>query len=261
MAAPVFDYIPIIQDTGKVFLRAIVVTGYSTKVGDESSLDGRLYCRITPGIGIYTVEVFEDSSFDVDGLLMSGEIESTGSWFNLDEQNTSGLTGRAILGEGSNEVSESVAIVTFATDSDIMSKAGEISAFPGYDSEYGLAYFHAQAMRILLTSFLPQAIPHLFIGKNLSAFLPLTSVLSLPDITKIRNPAALERVQADLVKELSATQREYLDEWAAMATGARGRIKEYLASIKEENPAPPIDPTTLPPNAGVLTNFSSFSRG
>jgi hypothetical protein len=257
---PVFDFIPILQDTGLAHIRVIVITGFSTRIGAESSPTGKLYGKITPFGGEFLLEVFTDHTFASDSLVMSGTAEATDEYFSLGEQNNSGLTGRAVIGAGALNVSQSVIIVTFAVDSSVNSDPTSISRFPGYDSEYGLATFHARAMRTILADYLPQAIPHLFVGKQISAFAPLQSALALPSIDLIRNPNVLERLQADEVKDLSASEREYLEEWGDLATAARARESAAIKAIIDSNPAPTIDTTTIPLNNGVLVDFSSFTR-
>lgn len=265
MSAPIFDFVPIIQDTGAVHFRVIVIAGLSTKHGATSSAMGQLFGRMFPDIpvaGQVTVEVFNDMGRAAPARVLYGVSVAFGEYFDLIGDNQSGITARAIVDNGNHVVSDSILIPTFATDVDVLKDANAAARFPGYDPVYGLAEFHATAMRVLLASHLPQAVPHLYAGRNVSAFVPLRTARELPDIRDIRNPGALRQAQADLVKALSAQEREHLEEWRDIANLARQRFQGDLVSIREANPAPEIpDVTTESPGVGVVTQVSSWRRG
>jgi hypothetical protein len=260
---PVFDYIPVIGDRNAAHLRVITVSGVSTKHDSTHTQAGRMFGRITPDfpeVGRFVLEVFNDFGRAALSRILYGEATEPGTPFSLIPDNGSGLTARAIIKDESRVVNDFVMVVSFATDSDVLDAAAA-ARMPGFDPAYGLAVFHAQAMRTILASHLPEAVPHLYVGKNVSAFVPLQSADQLPDITTIRNADTLRTVQADMVKALSAQRAEHLEEFAEMAALARERVSSNLASIRNANPAPLPNPTTLPPGEGVMVQVGSFSRG
>jgi len=262
---PVFDFIPIIQESGKVRLRVVVLSGVSTRHESPSTRDGKIFARITPNWPVqdqFTFEGFTDPARLPADRVLYGVALNAGEQFELVEDNSSGMSGKAIIDDGTREVVNPILIVSFATDEDVFGSYRFAQGMPGYDSSYGLAAYHARAMRQILTSILPEAVPQFYAGKTLSAFEPLASADELPELGLIRNPAALEKLQADLVKQLSAEEAENTEEFADMADKARQRVAAGLKSIALANPLPEdLPPENQPPGAGVVVQFGSWKRG
>ena len=257
MAIPVFDVVPIIQNRGGIRIGIVTVAGVSTKHDSGDTDNGRLYAdTVNAGGGAWRVDLFSDYLRSPGSLVARGTAAAIGQYFALAEQNGSGVTGRMRLDGTGNATFPAIIIVSFAVDADVYKSAGDAAAMPGYDEDYGLASFHAAAMRQILTSDLPSVAPDLFRGSTLSAFVPLDTAAELPDLQKVQSPESLRNAQADLVKALSTQESEHLDEWADVAAAARERYALALRTFGAAN-APKAADTKA---AATGIRFGSFTR-
>lgn len=236
---PVFEYIPIFGDTSKAELAVVSISGISTKHDDTHTDRGRLYGSITGG-GSYTLNIYSSVTRDSGSLVLSGTVGAVGQYFNLTAQNTSGMTARALIKSYTADDAGLIFIPTFAVDIDVMISASACATMPGYDATYGLAYFHAMAMREILTTSLPGVLPNLFGGKGLASFVPTSSGIELPDLTRLANIDQLRVAQSDLVKGLSARDQEHTAEFAAMMKAAFARFDATMKNIGMINKAEDI---------------------
>jgi hypothetical protein len=136
-----------------------------------------------------------------------------------------------------------VAFPSFSDDGDIDPDPGRLQFLPGYDtgelpgmvdpySARGLAVHHAAAMRQLVTTYLPAAIPHLFGGLGLAALVPMGRVPApFPDLRKLANVDQLREAQAQLALSLAAGRNRHLAEFRDMETAARERFRELMTEI------------------------------
>lgn len=255
---PAFDTIPIIQNRTGIRLGFIVVSGVSTQHSSTHTDNGVLYAAITHNVnGSYTLRLYSDFAQSPESeVLASGEI-SLGAIFDLASVNDSDLTGRARLDGNGTIVNPAIVIVTFATDVDVFRDASRAAAMPGYDVEYGLASFHAAAMRQILTSDLPAALPGIYRSRKISSFVPLSVGAELPDLTEIETPEALRDAQAMLVKAKSATEADHTEEFAEMARLAMENYRQEMADVKDANA--PAEVEQQEQTGGI--QFGVFTRG
>lgn len=256
MALPIFDIVPIIQSRDGIRIGIVTVAGVSTSHSSTNTDAGRLYFDIVRIIDGYRLDLFSDYARSDGSLVVTGEVGDVGQFFALDAANGSGVTGRARL-EGGGDPASGIAIVSFATDVDILKSQGDTARFPGYDPTYGLAAFHSAAMRQILTSDLPAALPQLYRNSNLSAFAPMAQGSELPDLSRIQNAEALRAAQANLVKALSAQEAEHTQEFSDIAAAARARYVEALKTLTEANTAA----TEVATEVAAAIQFGSFVRG
>jgi hypothetical protein len=233
VAMPKFDVVPIIQDRSGVFIGFATIAGLSTKHDSTDTDNGRIYFNVLQAGGEYVVTLFNDPTYLVGSEIASGS-GTIGNLFQLAEENASGVTARIRL-DGAGASANGIIIPTFALDVDVFKNQNDAAAMPGYDPDYGLAMFHAAAMRRIMTSDLPSALPDLYRNSGLSAFVPLGSAVTLPDLSTIESPEALRDAQANLVKSLSAQESEHLEAFAEMADAARARFVTALAAFKAAN--------------------------
>jgi hypothetical protein len=263
-AVPSFTYIPIVQDLAACDVQVAALAGISTLHGSTDTDEGRLYADVslsgsTATLSIYSVPFLAPGTGDPDALVAQGSGE-LGSYFLLSEQNTSGISGRAIVNAVTASPSSLILIPTFATDPDVLLSADEVEALPGFDSGYGLAFLHALAMKQLIASDLPARLPHLFPTKSgLSAFVPGRPDARLTSITSLANPDQLRLAQASLVKALAAEQSEHQQEFADMAKAARARYTAILGEIVDANPKEDEEAAQDASNISITT--STYSRG
>jgi hypothetical protein len=127
--------------------------------------------------GEYVVTLFNDPTYLVGSEIASGS-GTIGNLFQLAEENASGVTARIRL-DGAGASANGIIIPTFALDVDVFKNQNDAAAMPGYDPDYGLAMFHAAAMRRIMTSDLPSALPDLYRNSGLSAFVPFGSAVTV----------------------------------------------------------------------------------
>jgi hypothetical protein len=255
VAMPKFDVVPIIQDRSGVYIGFATVTGVSTKHDSADTDNGRIYFNVLQAGAEYIVTLFSDPTYAAGSEIASGS-GAIGELFSLAEENASGVTGRVRL-DGVGSTANGIILPTFALDVDVFKSQGDAAAMPGYDPDYGLAIFHAAAMRRLLTSDLPSALPDLYRNSGLSAFVPLGAGAQLPDLSAIESPEAIRDAQANLVKSLSAQESEHLEEFADIADAARARFVTALAAFKAAN-APKAEEKAATANT---ISMSYFIRG
>lgn len=232
---PVFEHVPIVIDRDKADVTLATIEGLSTKHGVSLSDRGRLYIHVDRDGDDYRVRVYSDAIRT--SLILAGSTASLDTYFDLDAQNASGMSGRAVVTSYTGEAF-GVLIPTFAVDSDVVIQPAAAETLPGFDAVYGLAFVHAQQQRAILLGELPAAVPHLFESGSLAAFVPNADDVSLPDLTKIANVDLLRVAQANLVKAAAAEQHEHLEEFADIAAKARARFDEIMARLKAANPSP-----------------------
>jgi hypothetical protein len=256
--SPIFDTIPIIQNRSGIRLAFLTIAGVSTKHASTDTDNGKLYSTIVDnGGGGYTVSLYSDFALLGGSLKMQGGPASLGQLIDLLPQNASGMTGRARL-DGNGTISNpQIAIVSMATDADVFRNARRAEAMPGFDATYGLASFHAAAMRQILTSDLPSVMPQAYRNQRLAAFVPLSPGAELPDLTVIESVESLRDAQAMLVKAMSAREADHLEEFADMADRAMRDLRQALADIKDANAPEEIEQDQ---QTGGIT-IGSFTRG
>jgi hypothetical protein len=227
MPGPTFDYVPIFGGaTAK--LGSLIVQGVSTKHGDTKTDRGRLYVKLVKVDPTYTLTLHSAASRSDGSKVASGTVAALSTFFDLAVQNSSGISGQASIASYESDDSTMVAVPTFAMDPDVFVQAAYVANMPGYDTTYGLGYFHARAMRQLLTTDLPRAVKFLYPGGvGLAAFVPTDPAVTLPDLTQL--------AQAQLAKAMSAEESGHMEEWATMATAARERFDEIMAALADAN--------------------------
>jgi hypothetical protein len=148
------------------------------------------------------------------------------------------MAGQAILRSHTADYRGLILVPTFATDVDVYTSPSASASLPGYDAEYGLAYLHAQAMREIMTTGLPGAVPALFGGDGLATFVPTDVDAELPDLRQIASVDNLRVAQVNLVKALGAEQAEGVEGWMKVAENARKRydaVMERLAALNTKD--------------------------
>lgn len=257
MAIPVFDVVPIIQRRDGIRIGIVTVAGVSTKHDSADTDNGRIYAdTVNAGGGSWRLDLYSDFARSPGSLIARGTAPAVGQYFALAEQNASGVTGRARLEGSGTATYPAILLPTFAVDADVYRSPADAAAMPGYDPDYGLASFHAAAMRQILTSDLPSVAPDLYRGSTLSAFVPLDVAAELPDLQKVQSSESLRNAQADLVKALSTQESEHLDEWADVAAAARERYALALRTFGAAN-APKAQDTKA---AATGIRFGYFTR-
>jgi hypothetical protein len=258
VAFPIFDVVPIIQSRDGIRIGVVTVAGVSTAHNSSHTDNGKMYADIVAvGGGSYRLDLWSDYARGGGSLVARGTAPAVGQYFAIAEQNASGITGRARLdGEGA-PVASPIVVVSFAVDADLFKEQNDAASLPGYDTTFGLAAFHAAAMRRLLTSDLPSAVPELFRGKKLAAFTPLALGTEFPDLSQIQNPESLRDAQANLVKSLSAQEAEHLEEFRELAELARERFAAAIGAFRSAN-APAVEAVATANNA---ISFGTWRRG
>jgi hypothetical protein len=172
-----------------------------------------------------------------------------------------------------NRTADFICYPSFADDADVFPDPSMCAALPGYDTGLeggndavaarGLAVWHAKAVKQLLTTSLPAAIPHLFGGSGLSALVPMDEdEISFPDLRKIANVDQLREAQAALVLAMAAGASRHLREFADMADAARDRLAAIMEDIRKANEPADLDAmdvTDTTVNHGI--SFGTFNRG
>lgn len=252
-----FEYISIIGDPAKAVLKVAYIDGISTKHDSDDTDRGRLYASLVKTGDTYTLDIFSNVAKDAGSRVLTGQTNSLQAYFELTEVDSSGMSGRAWIDSFESADANIILLPTFAVDRDVVVSAGECERYPGYDDEEGFAEFHAQAVQEIMTSGLPMAVPSLFGGAGLAAFVPQGQNSKLPDLTKIANPDQLRVAQKHLVKALSAEQAEHLEEWALVAKAARERYDEAMQSLALGNT---VDEETAVSESPVTYEVGSFRR-
>lgn len=255
VGAPVFDYVPIIQDKAKAELGVVSIIGLSTKHGAATHDRGRLYATVTFASGTYTVSFYANAGRTT--LVARGTTAALNAYFDLTAQGGSGISGKAWISAYSRDSSDIILVPTFAVDADVDPRPGAVAAAPGYDEDFGLAFLHAQAMKEILANDLPAQIPHLFGGTGISGFVPGQPGLKLPELSKIANVDGLRVAQGSLVKAMSFETQEHLEESAAVAKQARDRYDTQMARVGEANT---VEKETPPDTAPGISTFSWARR-
>jgi hypothetical protein len=262
---PKFEFVPIVPESPSgsgADVAGLVLEGISTKADSPDTDRGRLYGRIVDdGEAGYFVQLFADFERSAAAIVEGRIAKNLVPGVVVLAPHQAGdrpLAGRLRLVEVRALPASFVAVVSFAIDPDVVANATEIERFPGYDDAFGLAYFHAAAMKQILGSELVAAAPHLYAGKVVSAFLAPTNN-SLPDVSKVVNPEALRQAQADLVRFLSAKQKNYLEEWQEIAAAASEDFQRDMATIAGANKPADDDVAETSPGGGI--SFGSFTRG
>lgn len=238
MAEPVFEYVLILGgDRAKAHLKVAFLAGISTAHDSADTDNGRLYASVTRPGGVYTLDVYSSRTRSGPSRVLTGTAPALREYFDLEAANDSGMSGRAWLEDYAADDNGVILVPTFATDRDVYAGAEAAAAMPGYDDGYGLAYFHAMAVRDILTSELPRQVPNLFGGDGLAEFVPQgPEGPELPDLRDLgANVDQLRVAQATLVKALSAEQAEHVEQFAAMAKAARGRFDAAMKQLGEAN--------------------------
>jgi hypothetical protein len=263
-AQPVFDYVPIIQDTAACEVQVTSLTGVSTKHGESDSDMGRLYGEVslsgsTATLKLYSLPFAAAIGGNADALVAQGS-GAIGSYFTLSQQNSSGVGGRALVKSCAVSPSQLILIPTFAIDQDVLINERECSQLPGYSEEYGLAFLHALAMKQLVASVLPARLPHLHPGHTgLAAFVPNDASAKLIDLRTLANPDQLRIAQAALVKAMACEQSEHLAEFAEMAKLCRARLAEVIEELAEANAKEAEEAEQTASDLGIT--FGTFTRG
>jgi hypothetical protein len=252
-----FTAIPIIQDRAGVRLSYATVAGVSTKHGANSTDSGKLYGTIVDdGAGAYHLDLFADFAKSAPSKRLTSAPAALGTYFDLTEVNASGMTGRARI-DGAGALASPLLILSFATDLDVFKDQARAATMPSYDPTYGLAAFHADAMRRILLNDLPAAIPELFRTLKISAFVPASAGAELPDLTKLESAESLRSAQGDLVRALAAAEANYVEEFAEIERMARAAYAEDMRSIAAAN-APESEDVATQVNSGF--GISEFVR-
>lgn len=250
MPAPTLDIVPVITDRNGSHVAAVVIYGLSTK-GDSKSESGKLFVDMISGGG-YTVEVFADYARTIK--IMTGNTMNLDVYFPLTAFGGSGVTGKMML-SGSGEPKSAILIPTFNLDADVFHNVNYAPKFPGYDAMYGLAHYHAAAMRRMMISDLPASLPNLYRGKKISAFVPLSGG-ELPDLSDIAAPDSLRDAHALLVKHLAAREASHVEEFREIATDA---LDEYTMALKQFSAANAPAETEAKETASTIS-FGYFTR-
>lgn len=256
-----FEYVAVLGDNAKAHVRVVSLDGISTKHGNAKTDRGRLYGRVTFAGLVYTLQLYSDVGRGADKLVAQGTTSELGAYFDLAQQLASGITGRAVLASYAQDYAGLVLVPTFAVDRDVAVDQPSAKALggPGYDdAAYGLAEYHAAAMRTLVCSDLPAQVPHLFGKIGTAAFVPTMDGVELPDLRTIAGVDHLRQAQGELVKAMAAEAQEHLEEFAAIGVAARGRYQRHLDNLKAANVVE-AEAVDVADSAGVST--STFTIG
>jgi hypothetical protein len=273
-----FEFVFAIGDKKGADVR-LALSGLSTKHGTAQNDRGRLYLYLVAAYDadsaayalaadIYSEPTREIAGTRVAAARETGTVRGTGTRLALAPTNDSGLSGWIEIEQfpGVADVDSTVAagpivlLPTFATDEDVMGSADAAAGLPGFDPTRGLALFHAKAMRQMLTTDLPSKMPHLFGGRGLAAFLPVSQMAPLPELAKVANADALREAQATLVKALAAEDMEHVEEFRAMGAAARERYEALITDLGAAN-QPAEDKAEAENPSMVDIQFGSFTRG
>ena len=259
MAGPTFEYIAVVGDKDKAHVKVVSLSGVSTKHGDTKTDRGRLYGSVTKSGLVHTLSLYSDVSKTSDKLVAQGTTSDLQAYFDLAVQNASGITGRAWLENYAADYTGLVVVVSFAVDGDVITQQAYAQALggPAYDATYGLGYLHAEAQRRLVCGSLPAAVPHLFGGLGVAAFVPQFGGVELPDLRTIASVDLLREAQSELVKAKAAQEQEHLEEMAVIAKAAGERFDGIMKDLKAANAPAEEKAEVFTP--GVST--STWTRG
>lgn len=255
---PTFRYIPVLGNLAKCDLRVVQVDALSTKHDNTNSDGGALYASVVGGSGI-AVNLYADPLRT--RLVLSGAAGDVGQYATLTAQSGSGLSGRAYVASYAQDDSDIVVLASFATDVDVMFSQASCQglAGPAYDTTYGLAALHAQAMREILASALPAAVPHLFGKEGLAPYVPGQVGPAIPDLRKMANVGQLRQAAGALAKAITAEQQEHLADMAAIAVAARARYVAIMQAVAAANVEEAEEAKQETSNISV--GLGSWSRG
>jgi hypothetical protein len=254
---PVFEYVPTLCDAAKATVRVLSIVGLSTKHDAVTSDRGRLYGAISGG---NTLNLYADALQGGSSLVLTGVAAAIGSIFPLTAANGSGMSGRAIIDAYSGDDASIVVLPTFATDPDVRREVHTAQQLPAYHAAWGLAYFHADAMRTILTSALPAELPHLYGKTGLSAFVPQASAATLPDLRLLANADQLRLAQANLTEALSCKQSIHIPSFRDMYNEAMARFDAGMAALKAANVQEQVAAVAEQAEDLSGISVSSFSR-
>ena len=230
---PTFEYIPTFSGLGNTTPRILQINGLTTAHGNTASDRGRLYGSVTLSAGTYTLTLFSDRMLTKS--VLTGTTTSLQTMFNLVAANGSNLTGVAQIDAYAADDASIVAIPTFAVDEDVILHV-VAKKFPGYDASYGFAYFHAGAMRQILTCDLPAAVPNLYPSKTgMAGIVPNLLSPAMPDLRQLANIDHLRMAQQALTKRLIALTVEHVEQYALMAKNEGERYEQVMAMIEKSN--------------------------
>lgn len=238
MDAPNFDHVVIFHPKAgaTVAVKVVSLSGITTLHGDNRTqyrgvLFGQVIQTLPGGVPTYTLSLYNHPRKQPGDLVASGVTTALAAYFDLGEQNDSGVTGRAWVDAYLADALHFQVIPTFAVDSDVHADGAEITEWPGWTPEWGLARIHAEAMSELLSVHLPAAVPNLMGGKGAAGFIPEAENISLPGLEKVAGTGLLRSAQAALVKMKVATQLEHTDEWAAIRDAAEARFETIMEKL------------------------------
>lgn len=258
MQPPVFEYIPVLGASGTVKIKVLRIVGLDTRHSSTNNDHGRLYAAVTGTISAPAVDLYCDTALTQKVATGTGAV---GAIIALAAVNSSGITGLVIVEFFTAADSGLVILASLATDEDVLLDATSCASLPGFNPIYGLAYLHAQAMRRIMTSSLPAAVPYLYGATGLAAFVPQSARgIDVPDISKLASADQLRMAQADLVKALSGKQQEHIPEFAALAKAAMESFAADMAEIGEANRKEP-EAAAQEQSSFLGPSFGTFSRG
>jgi hypothetical protein len=248
-----FEYVPIFPASVNGIIR-LILTGINTKHAAENTDRGRLYGVISAP---FTLNLYSDAARSA--AVAQGDL-AAGVWGDLTALNASGVTGRVYPAANVAVDTPFVAVPTFAVDRDVFLSVNAAAAMPGYDPTDGLAAFHAEAVRQILTIHLPARLPNLYGGSGLSSYIPQgpgAPPPALPDLTRLANVDQLRSIQSQLVKFLSADQANHVEEFRNMATAAAARVDALLGELDLSN----VTDETASGDVGNTISVTTFNRG
>lgn len=279
-----FEYIPVISKESELIIRFAAIRNLSTVgagsgAGTGSTDRGRMFGKVDLSGDTLTISLYKDVARSVEICKATATADDIGEWVEMGTgaQGTHDESARVMVvslpGDGDRSANF-ICFPSFADDADVYPDPNSVAALPGYDTgaeggsepdlARGLAIYHAKAVKQILTTSLPSAIPHLFGGGALSALVPMDeSEISFPDIREIANVDSLREAQAQLVLAMAAGANRHLREYADIADAARERFNELIEEIRAANEPDDTDAAdddeALPGHGGL--SFGTFNRG
>jgi hypothetical protein len=258
-----FVYVPVFADAG-LDIRFAFVKGLSTRREDGHTDRGRMYGLITPSGADAVVTLHSAYDRAADSLQAQGTITAAdvaaGNWVDLVDLSQGARVKLAAM-PTTAAARKFLIVPTFATDLDVDPDPDVCAAFPGYGGVWGLAMWHAAAMREIMTVGLPSRIPHLFGELGMAAMVPMEEAeIRIPDLRKLASVDSLRIAQANLVKALSAESLYHQDEWRQIADAARARYEKIMDDLGLANaPREETAAEAAPDNSGI--GFGTWNRG
>lgn len=228
---PTFEYVSVFSNASAGALSVTAVSGLSTRHDATTSDRGRLYGVMNLSAGVYGLTLYSDRVRTA--AVLAGTTSGLGTEFALAGANGSGLSGYARIDSYVADDNTVVAIPTFAVDADVLVNSSACARLPGFDPRFGMAYFHAQAVRQMLSADLPAYLPNLYASKSgISGYVPGFGVVPMPDLTGLANVDHLRMAQSALVKYRSAVEAEHTAEYADMAKLEMERYIKLLEAMR-----------------------------